>query len=93
MKAVLCPICNGRGTVCNHDLSMPRCLHPTCPTCHGCGGSGWVSVPNDVYYPQSSYHYAIPEDRCPACGGLRSDPPLTSCPKNSHYGTYCETKV
>jgi len=28
-------------------------------------------------------------DRCPACGGLRSDPPGTGCPKGSHYGAYC----
>ena len=26
---------------------------------------------------------------CPACGSDRNNPPLTGCPKGSHYGNYC----
>jgi len=32
------------------------------------------------------------EDRCPVCGGYRSDTPSTGCPKGSHYkrGIECQ---
>jgi len=44
MKAVLCPVCNGKGTICDHEIGTPQYLHPTCPICHGCNGLGWVEV-------------------------------------------------
>jgi hypothetical protein len=40
-------------------------------------------VSDGSYYPQTEKQ----EDRCPACGGYRSSPPLTNCPIGSHYGT------
>lgn len=42
MKAVICPICIGTGNI---DKIRDYCS--THPTCNGCGGSGWVSVPED----------------------------------------------
>ena len=39
MKAVLCPVCNGKGTT--------KSIDPTETSeykCHGCGGKGWVEV-------------------------------------------------
>ena len=36
MKAVLCPVCNGSGVLCSGACG-----------CHGCGGLGWVAVPED----------------------------------------------
>jgi len=47
MKAVICPVCNGKGTICDHEIGMPLYLHPTCPTCHGCNGKGWVEVQDE----------------------------------------------
>jgi len=42
MKAVLCPVCNGTGQV----SDTYNYYHPS-KTCHGCGGTGWVAVPED----------------------------------------------
>jgi len=58
MKAVTCPVCQGKGTICNHDVDIPLYLHPTCPTCHGCGGVGWVQVHEEAQY---SYPTTLPE--------------------------------
>jgi len=62
MKAVLCPVCNGRGKV-------PPEGHYTgttdvWPTCHGCGGRGWVTVPEYAFLPinpesPEKYNYTI----------------------------------
>jgi len=41
MKAVLCPVCNGRGTI-HMEGFYSTCLERTC---HGCNGQGWVVVP------------------------------------------------
>ena len=68
MKAVLCPICNGKGTLCDHGVNTPLALHPTCPTCHGCGGKGWVEVSEELpinypcqpYYPYYPYYPTYP---------------------------------
>lgn len=38
MKAVICPVCLGKGVV---DEKK----------CRGCDGKGWVSVPDEHYYP------------------------------------------
>ena len=86
-KAVLCPVCNGRGTTKSIDLMEAGAEYP----CNGCGGKGWVEVREDSPLP----FYWIPgpmrdSAKCPACGGDRNDPPLTGCPKGSHYGAYCD---
>ena len=97
MKAEICPVCWGRGTYCNHDVKMPLHLHLACPTCHGCGGKGWVTVPEDDPYvtstpiniPNTTYDPCwINISKCPACGQDKNEPPLTGCPKASHYGIY-----
>lgn len=42
MKAVLCPVCNGGGTIPTSGTAVaPE------KTCHGCDGKGWVTVPED----------------------------------------------
>ena len=40
MKAVLCPVCNGKGRIYGGYESGTEPLE----TCHGCGGKGWVEV-------------------------------------------------
>jgi DnaJ-class molecular chaperone len=41
-KAVLCPVCGGRGNIRDeHDMQTAGLLEKTC---HGCGGRGWVEV-------------------------------------------------
>jgi len=44
MKAQLCPVCNGKGTTPN-DEQYSTSSAPE-KVCHGCGGCGWVSVPD-----------------------------------------------
>ena len=39
-----CPICGGNGVL----ADGPAYLYPTAPTCHGCGGGGWVSVQDEI---------------------------------------------
>ena len=45
MKAVICPVCGGTGRVDNPDKYGNTYENATKP-CHGCGGCGWVSVPD-----------------------------------------------
>ena len=40
-KAVLCPICGGKGKIPNPDPTASVEI-----TCRGCGGKGWVEVSN-----------------------------------------------
>jgi hypothetical protein len=40
MKAELCPVCLGKGKIGSGTYGEEK-------TCHGCGGCGWVSVPED----------------------------------------------
>lgn len=94
MRYQKCPICDGVGQVsggyydragdCNEWVS-----DKTIEMCRQCNGTGMIIAPDwgEPYYPNSSYHYATLEDRCPACGQLRTEPSLTGCPKGSHYGT------
>ena len=51
MKAVICPVCCGTGTI--KDYGNPNTTTViTEKTCHGCGGCGWVCVPGDYnHYP------------------------------------------
>ena len=43
MKAVICPVCGGSGQL---PVSVAWATDAAAPTktCHGCGGTGWVSV-------------------------------------------------
>ena len=85
MKAELCPVCRGKGTICNHAENTDSSLHSTCPTCHGCGGRGWVEVKEER--STQTYDYSI--DKCPYCGNDKHQPGTTGCPYGGHYGTYC----
>lgn len=40
----LCPVCMGKGTICNCPGGTPLYLHPSCPTCHGCSGKGYIVI-------------------------------------------------
>lgn len=44
-KAVVCPVCGGSGRfgVPSPPLDLP--VDPTDVVCHGCGGKGWVVIP------------------------------------------------
>ncbi len=43
MKAVICPVCNGKGQLENPLTPEMR------KNCHGCEGLGWVEVGEDSY--------------------------------------------
>jgi len=43
--AEICPVCGGRGTV-PPDLQYGSTSVGIEQTCHGCGGCGWVVVPD-----------------------------------------------
>lgn len=45
--AEICPVCGGRGTTA--DSQAPTTAGVLEKTCHGCNGSGWVTVGTD--YP------------------------------------------
>ena len=45
MRAVICPVCCGKGTIIKGSLSGISSSNEEV-TCHGCGGSGWVIVPD-----------------------------------------------
>ena len=58
MKAVLCPICNGRGKIEDNSTSANLLV-----TCHGCRGKGWVEVQEYYgyyYYPSYPYYPTYP---------------------------------
>ena len=90
MKAVLCPVCEGKGKLNlwnynNFSLSQEKC--------YGCDGKGWVEVKEDK--PIDLVEKLIGQEpegwnKCPACGQDRNEPPSTGCPVGSHYGSYCE---
>ncbi len=86
MKAVLCPVCNGKGVV---YVIVGSGAYPT-TICRGCNGKGWVEVAEDRAIITARIWNVNPYvDKCPACGGDRSSPAGTGCPMGSHYGTYC----
>jgi len=41
-KAVICPICHGKGKIKREDVSTTD--DNKWKVCHGCGGRGWVEV-------------------------------------------------
>jgi len=61
MKAVLCPVCLGKGRI--PDESSPGTTSPVSKPCHGCGGRGWVEVHEDYNYPP----YPHPPNWEPPC--------------------------
>lgn len=48
MKATICPVCEGGGSLCVSVIE--GCLIPVLKTCHGCGGKGWVVIPEVVVF-------------------------------------------
>ena len=47
MKAVLCPVCGGKGTI--PPIGCQSYAYGD--ICHACGGQGWVCVPDEQEYP------------------------------------------
>ena len=82
MKAVLCPVCQGRGWI-NKSTRRGQTSGAWTEKCHGCGGKGWVEIHEETIWPSRNINY-----NCPVCGGDRNGPPLTGCPPGGHYGTY-----
>ncbi len=41
--AEICPVCHGSGKIPPHDDGQTTAV-PLPVTCHGCGGSGWVTI-------------------------------------------------
>ena len=96
MQAVLCPVCSGKG------ISPPQGAFSsyTGTPCHGCKGKGWVEVSDDIeqfsepqnplsptlikFYEKKGYN------ACPTCGGDRNASSNRGCPRDGHYGDYCE---
>lgn len=74
MKAVLCPVCNGRGRTWFYDNT-----NTDGEECHACSGKGYLWSPEGTYGDYSPY-----VDKCPACGGDRNSPSGTGCPMGSH---------
>ena len=49
MKAVLCPVCLGKGKI-GRDSFERQLTGDVFKTCHGCYGRGWVGILEDVYF-------------------------------------------
>lgn len=45
MKAQTCPVCNGKGKIKENQGSYTT-LPEQYNICHGCGGKGWLTVPD-----------------------------------------------
>jgi len=58
--AEVCPICGGSGAIGAAIGYIPGTA--TDPICHGCGGCGWVSVPDE---PQGEWGPTVPYDYNP----------------------------
>ena len=50
MKAVICPVCEGKGQIKDAEIMGPEVTEITTKLCHGCSGKGWVEV-NEAYLP------------------------------------------
>lgn len=94
MKASLCPVCMGSGKV-NVWGRIRIDWTKENESCHGYNGKGWVEVSEEddplklELDFRGSGQNSWENSKCPACGGDRSSPALTGCPKGSHYGSYC----
>ncbi len=52
MKAELCPVCKGTGKYVRFPYLAGTNAAEYEQVCHGCGGQGWVQVPEgQPYYP------------------------------------------
>ena len=85
MKAVICPVCDGRGEIKEATIEGVVTTKITTRLCHGCGGKGWVAVANDREFVVNT-SWSQDSDRCPSCGNDRYSPASTGCPMGSHYG-------
>lgn len=49
-RAVECPVCHGKGKIIDEDSNSLNVKKQ----CHGCGGRGWVTVPEEkiAYRPE-----------------------------------------
>ncbi len=57
-KAVLCPVCSGKGILITESKSNPTMSAQN--TCHGCNGKGWVEVGDNVpHYPQLPWYLPV----------------------------------
>jgi len=43
--AEVCPVCGGKGRITMDNLNRTVCISNLC---HGCGGNGWVTVPDSM---------------------------------------------
>lgn len=55
MKAVLCPVCLGKGRI--PDESFKGTTSPIDKQCHGCVGKGWVEVRENTHFTFYPYPY------------------------------------
>jgi len=53
MKAVLCPVCDGKGKVLE-SITEGHIKAEFDRECHGCLGKGWVEVSDDAYIAMPS---------------------------------------
>jgi len=58
MKAVLCPVCSGKGSIFTPDTYSTG--GGETKVCHGCAGKGWVEVHEDIAIPGYYPCYYIP---------------------------------
>jgi len=55
--AQICPVCGGRGMIPDMKYNPASTATIIEITCHGCGGMGWVIVPEDnwpYYFPETA---------------------------------------
>ena len=56
MHSEICPVCNGKGWVCeDYRVSQPC---NKIKTCHACNGKGWIEV-HDYQYTWTPYIYTF----------------------------------
>ncbi len=49
MHSEICPVCSSEGKLCVGLTQSAVCYGlPVLKTCHGCGGRGWVVVPDTL---------------------------------------------
>jgi DnaJ-class molecular chaperone len=49
--AELCPVCEGAGNIPHNFIAYDYHFTSFTKPCHGCGGRGWVVVPDDYITP------------------------------------------
>ncbi|HEG43022.1 MAG TPA: hypothetical protein ENH94_03130 [Phycisphaerales bacterium] len=83
-----CPLCNGTGNEDGHG----GIADGTVPTCHGCRGSGWVSVQDANHWPGDMHrpmHMPVfPDEGIPIESTWKQifpPPSFTSSPYSNSY--------